>query len=483
MAGQLDKNTFSLLLAKVLIVNADLKQNNIRFEDNPDRVPAALFTFIFPTVLEKLSNSYPEIGTLYTEFMQHIRTDTTFPNAFVFVLDTIIDSHIAEKNPTFLNDTRAKVLIVSILANCYAYDDIASVAKSYFDYLEQFEVTGIHELVLLSTAMYSYNYEGDFCELVCNKFVQLKEEGFGEDIEEIKRIPVNRTRNLSGCSILANECGVVDNIMNTTSYAPGSLNDWRQKQGPNTWLEWLGDNEMSWATQCNSSLWDIINSGFRAVKPSLDGDGEVFGKMRDIYKATLKLAHKVAENCNKPFDVSIVGKVSRSRTVYVDVPYEVKVGLFKKETRYRKEPKTETIIENKQIIFNGWLLEHFERIEEDNDKMSWDYCVGSDGQFYVITSMYDNSNGTMEYKVSEMLPNFESFFRIAKQNTFVSVSHGWMGALDTVAIKPYNERRYSTYLGDERYTFDFPLQLNSREEYPFPEVGDGIKTRLKLLAE
>lgn len=483
MAGQLDKNTFSLLLAKVLIVNADLKQNNIRFEDNPERVPVALFTFIFPTVLEKVSNTYPELSSLYSEFMQQISQEASYPNAFIYVLDRIIDSHIGETNTQFQNDLRAKVLIVSILTNCYALNDISSVAESYFNVLEQGEVEGVHELVLLSTAMFMYNYGGDFQQLVSQQYIRLREEGFGEDLNDIKNQPIKRIRDLSGCNILGNECGVVDEQMNTTNYAPGSLNDWRQKQGPGVWLEWLGDNEMSWATQCNSALWDIINSGFRAVKPSLDGDEDVFRKMRVIHKAALKLAHNVAENCNKPFDVSITGKVSRSKTVYVDVPYEVKVGLFKKETRYRKEPKTETYIENKQIIFNGWLLEHFERIEEDNDKMSWDYCVGSDGQFYVITSMYDNSNGTMEYKVSEMLPNFESFFRIAKQNTFVSVSHGWMGALDTVAIKPYNERRYSTYLGDERYTFDFPLQLTSREEYPFPEVGDGIKTRLRLLAK
>ena len=483
MAGQLNKDTYSLLLAKVMLVNQDLKQSGIRFEDNPERVPVALFTFIFPTVLDKVSNTYSELSTLYAEFMQQIKLDASYPNAFIYVLDRIIDSHIGETNPQFQNDLRAKVLIVSILTNCYTLEDISSIAESYFESIEQGEVEGVHELVLLSTAMFMYNYGGDFQKLVTQQYIKLQEEGFGEDLNDIKSQPIKRIRDLSGYNILGNECGVVDEQMNTTSYAPGSLNDWRQKQGPSVWLEWLGDNEMSWATQCNTALWDIINSGFRAVKPSLDEDGEVFRKMRDIYKSVLKLSHRVAENCNKPFNVSIIGKVSNIRTVYVDVPYEVKVGLFKKETRYRKEPKTETFFENKQIFFNGWLLEHFERVEEDNDKMCWDYCVGSDGQLYVITSMYDNSNGTMQYKVNEMLANFESYFRIANQNAFVSVSHGWMGALDTVAIKPYTERKYSTYLGDERYVFDFPLQLNSRNDYWFPAEGDGIKTRLRLLEQ
>ena len=131
--------------------------------------------------------------------------------------------------------------------------------------------------------------------------------------------------------------------------------------------------------------------------------------------------------------------------------------------------------------FNGWLLEHFERVEDDGSYYYCDYCLESDGLLYVIACMREY-NGDFRYKVSEMLGMFESRFRIASQNTFVSVSHGWMGALDTVPMVPYTQRKYSVQLGMDTYVFDFPLQLGGRNEYPFPTEGDGVKARLDALA-
>ncbi len=56
-----------------------------------------------------------------------------------------------------------------------------------------------------------------------------------------------------------------------------------------------------------------------------------------------------------------------------------------KEAEYNsKEPVEYT--GSADLLFNGWLLEHFERIKEDGDAMMWDYCLGSDGLLYVITS-------------------------------------------------------------------------------------------------
>ena len=80
-----------------------------------------------------------------------------------------------------------------------------------------------------------------------------------------------------------------------------------------------------------------------------------------------------------------------------------------------------------------------------------------------------------------MIGNFESFFNFAANNTFISVSHGWMCALDTVAMVPCNQRKYSIQHNGETYAFDFPLQLRSRSEYPFSNEGDGLKARLDAL--
>lgn len=89
----------------------------------------------------------------------------------------------------------------------------------------------MHKLVILSTVLYGYNYEGDFCDLMTQHYFRLKSEGFGESIEEIKAQCVQRERDLSGCTVLATECGRVDNDMDTAIYPEGSLNYWNQKNG------------------------------------------------------------------------------------------------------------------------------------------------------------------------------------------------------------------------------------------------------------
>jgi len=479
MAGKIDKENMAMILAKMLLVNKDLKNLGIFYENNPERVPVVLFTIMFPTVLENLSKAFPEFVSVNETFNANVGVENSYPNAFIGVFDAITESDWAQ-NSRISSDTRFRILMASLITNVFSNDD-KPVAKVFFDSLENGEdITGLHEIVLLSTALYGYNYEGNFCDLVGRYYLNLKAEGFGEDIAEIKAHTVQRERDLSGCTILASECGRIDTEMDNAVFPEGSFGRWNQTNGVQSWLEWLGDASMLWFTQMNDSLWNCIHNGNKAVIPSLSEDSDVFGQMRDITKSILKRAHNVAEACDKPFDVSISGKIHCQRTVSVDVPFEVKVGLFRKETRYRKEKKTESYLDAVSIRFNGWLLEHFERIEDDGDSAAWDYCLGSDGLLYVITSMR-KSNGELEYKVSEMIGMFESFFKIASQNTFVSVSHGWMGALDTVPMIPYAQRKYSVQNDMDTYVFDFPLQLGNRSDYPFSKEGDGLKARLDAL--
>ena len=479
MAGKINKENLAIILAKKLLAHPVLKEWGMRYEDNPERVPVVMFGIVFPAVLQNLTKAYSEFVPIYEEFNASLNTENSYPDSFVRVGDAITDSEWA-MNPPINTDSRFRILMAALLANIYP-DEYKSVAETFFLQLENGDdITGLNELVLLSTALYKYNYEGDFCDLVAQHYYSLKSEGFGESIEEVKAQRVQRERDLSGCTVLATECGRVDHEMDTAVYPAGSFQDWNQKNGSQLWLQGIGDAEMTWFTQMNSSLWDLIHNGNNVVIPSLSGDGETFGQMRDITVSILKKAHNVAEACDKPFDISISGKIVRQRTVSVDVPYEVKVGLFKKETRYRKEQKTESYLEQTVLRFNGWLLEHFERTVDDGEFAAWDYCLGSDGGLYVITSMRD-SNGEFKYKVSEMIGNFESFFNFAANNTFISVSHGWMGALDTIAMLPCNQRKYSVQHNGETYVFDFPLQLRSRSEYPFSNEGDGLKTRLDAL--
>lgn len=479
MAGKIEKENLAIILAKVLLVDKNLKNLGLKYEDNPERIPVVLFTLLFPNVLKDLAQSFPEFNSIYEEYIAKSNAENAFPNAFSGVFDSVLEKELLSNNTISL-DTRFCILIAAIITNTYSDED-KPYAKTFFNTIENGEdIKGFNELALLSTALYGYNYEGDFCDLVNRHYYSLKAEGFGEEIAEIKSQPVQRKHDLNGYAILATECGRVDYEMDNKVCPEGSFERWNQTNGPQAWLEWLGDASMKWFTQMNDSLWNCIHNGNKAVLPSLDDGGDVFGQMRDITKSILKRAHNTAEECNKPFDVRISGKLLRQKTVNIEVPYEVRVGLFKKETRYRVEQKTESYLETVSAQFNGWLLEHFERIEDDGDTASWDYCLGSDGLLYVITSMR-KSNDELKYKVSEMIGMFESFFTIASQNTFVSVSHGWMGALDTVPIIPYEQRKYSVQDDQETYIFDFPLQLSSRAQYPFQGAGEGLKARLDLL--
>lgn len=139
------------------------------------------------------------------------------------------------------------------------------------------------------------------------------------------------------------------------------------------------------------------------------------------------------------------------KTEYYYAPVVVKTELFKKETQHEKRARK--IAEKESVIlqFNGWLLEHFERINDlaDDgqhvDKLYWDYCLGSDGKLYIITTSLDE-DGSSEYRVNEMFYMFPLPLNSLNQNVSVSVMHGWIGALDVVSMENPNERRWGKIL-------------------------------------
>lgn len=151
----------------------------------------------------------------------------------------------------------------------------------------------------------------------------------------------------------------------------------------------------------------------------------------------------------------------------------MKVGLFRKETRYKKEQKTETYTESTTLKFNGWLIDPFYRY--GYGRLDWKYCLGSDGELYVISSYTDN-DGKMQYKVDQVAPMFPTRVRIPHDNMLVAVSHGWMGALDSVAA---DMNAHPSVLKEE-YDYNFPLHLTNVMEYAYPD-GFGTLARLARL--
>ena len=251
------------------------------------------------------------------------------------------------------------------------------------------------------------------------------------------------------------------------------------------WFECLRDPEGPWCTQVNFSVLSFMHYGQKAIPMMLSDDIDVNKYLKELHEKFLEDARYVAENCKKPFDIRIPATIQLEKTEYDEVPVVVKTGLFKKETQYEKRARK--IVEKESVIlqFNGWLLEHFERIHDlENDglrvnKLYWDYCLGGDGRLYIITTSIDEY-GSSEYRVDELFCMFPWLLNNLNQNVFVSVMHGWIGALDVVSMESSKDRKYMMQGDGTKYCFNFPLQIDSKEKCSF-DVGDGLRERLKKL--
>lgn len=298
--------------------------------------------------------------------------------------------------------------------------------------------------------------------------------------------------DLTGCTILADECDVYDKARASAVHAPGSYADFVQKQGVKIWNDVTFDPERHWYEMDSHPFWDMLHDGWKETTRItsellqfqwIENEGKMSAELLQYimdnregagmipYMVVLQAAKNVAEKLTKPFDVSIVGNLERTRVVTYDVPYTVKVGFFRKETRYKQEQKTETYSEMTQLKFNGWLLDSFYRVGDG--RLDWLYCLGSDGKLYII-STYLSSDDKRYYKVNEIAPMFPNRVRLPNDNILIAASHGWMGALDAVAPDKH------PYVTKDEYDLDMPMRLEKSEDYPFVD-GFGTLTRLARL--
>ncbi len=89
----------------------------------------------------------------------------------------------------------------------------------------------------------------------------------------------------------------------------------------------------------------------------------------------------------------------------------------------------------------------------------------------------------IQYKITEMTGMIESSLNISGDRIFIAVSHGWIGALDSVPMVPYTNRKYVYNHNGKDWIFDSPFRFNERSEYPFPNPGDGLLARLERLKQ
>lgn len=147
-------------------------------------------------------------------------------------------------------------------------------------------------------------------------------------------------------------------------------------------------------------------------------------------------------------------------------------------------------MERGRVKFNGWRLDHFERLYIFNDGnlassyneiKAWDYCLGRDGKLYMVYSVSgkkDNNQGVtnFEYRIYNLLPYDIMFLENKNQNMVISVSHGLLYTLD--AIPPKRADNVILDEGNEKRIFNFPLQLN---ENRYSEIGAGVLERINTL--
>jgi hypothetical protein len=297
--------------------------------------------------------------------------------------------------------------------------------------------------------------------------------------------------DLTGYTRLCDECDSYDIKKSNEVYAPGSFMDYCQKEGVRIWNEVCNDPSLHNYTHDSSAFWDDMHYGWRETKRVSDEMLENVwvenpGYMTDTlvgkilagepgtgllpYMISLVCAKKIAQIIRKPFNVSISGEFSVTKTLSVDVPYTARTGLFKKEIKYKREMRQETYKENRTIRFDGWQLESFRR--DGSGLFKWIYCLGSDGNLYVVTT-YTSSKNEFHYKVNELAPIFQNRAKFPNDKTLLAVMHGWMGALDAVDFS--HKGGYT-----EDYYYDFPFDVDEKSQ-PYHD-GAGTLARLSVLA-
>lgn len=226
------------------------------------------------------------------------------------------------------------------------------------------------------------------------------------------------------------------------------------------WEEMMQETDAPWCTQ--SKLEELANYGRMRIKEGAFDDP--FGMQNLMEQKASEIGQYIADvvpKIQKPFDMSIKYPIINNG--------KMERGLIK---------------------FNGWRLDHFERLyifnngnqaSSYNETKAWDYCLGEDGKLYMVYSVSgkynDNRKVTnLKYWIYDLLPYSTAPLENKNQNMVISVTHGLLYTLDD--IPPNRADNVIIDNGNERRIFNFPLQL---EDYQSPEIGAGIFAYINAL--
>lgn len=258
------------------------------------------------------------------------------------------------------------------------------------------------------------------------------------------------------------------------------------------WDKMMAEPDAMWCTQSTGSLNRMIPYGRMRILEHFDEvDKKTNGALTKISNEINVVAKEKAQSITRDFDMSVIYQELVKKETFIEVPREVKKGLFRKETVIEKVKKETFAYQPKTVKFSGWKIAHFEKQYRFNDPlggyttfMNWDYCLGNNGELYHVSTSYtnwDSTNGANgpDYScaIRRIIPFDNNVFSNKNQNLFIGITHGLLFALDDIPLDPIEPVTLTR--GQEKCTFNFPLQFDGGEHLFQP--GEGLLTRLDSL--
>lgn len=255
--------------------------------------------------------------------------------------------------------------------------------------------------------------------------------------------------------------------------------------GVNMVMSLFDSNDKAWLTQSTSSVFRWACAGghgfFTAIADQLKG--EIKKYVEDEKNALFLICIAIAEFVNKDYDVSYTQYIQKEKKIKVDIPKVRKVGLFRTENYIDHEIRIEPYTEEETRVYKGWLLERLYRQEgkgSSAETIVFDYCLGADGKLYFVVTHKEDK--TSEPKIFECVYYSPDLLRNPFCNIYSSAISGVIGVLDAIPISKDDPRRNVHIYLDDDYYYNFPIQVDDGNEYPFGFLR-GVVTRLVNLLD
>lgn len=241
-------------------------------------------------------------------------------------------------------------------------------------------------------------------------------------------------------------------------------------------------------TQSASSIIGLSAAGqgyFRAIADALKSSDKDFLLEQENYMRSA-LGNLIIPNISKPYDATFTRRVERERAITIDVPKVRKVGFFKKESYIDRETKVEKYCDVEEITYKGWRIERLSRKEvydwKNYEELFIDYFLGEDGEFYTVLYSNDN-NKNSDYTVGKCIFLSPLILNYKFCNIFISAFSGVLGVLDAIPMDMQSPQRNIHFVLDSNYYYNYPIQVESADAYPYKLFNGVLNRCVELLDE